>query len=264
MSDVSVHIPYQKNHRRWSVLLRPILMIPIIVVMLFMIIPNQYINLDSLSAFTQSDEVFQYNYNERVSNTKVETFVLYDAYIDVANNYQYSEVIGVGVLLLTYLLIIPLISFSLWHLYVVNFCVGLTLLFRKKYPDWWFNWNQNLQSFVLRIYCYALFITDKYPSLEEAESDIKLRLPNPKEENLSRFMPIFKWILIIPYMIVYLVCLLGALLLVPISFLCILITGKLPHAIYWYQMSVIKFYLRIVSYAVLLTTDKFPKFIFRD
>jgi hypothetical protein len=255
MSDVSVHIPYQKSHNRWSVLLRPVLMVPIIIVMLFMIVPNQY---------TAFDLTMDSNSMQVQTSVDVDSFVFYEKYADYVKEYQHQEVIGAGVLLLTYLLIIPLISFSLWHLYVVNFAVGLTLLFRKKYPDWWFNWNQSLQSFVLRMYCYALFITDKYPSLEEADSEIKLKLPNPKEENLNRFKPIYKWILVIPYLIIYHIYLLGALLLVPISFLCILLTGKLPHTIYWYQMSVIKFYLRIVSYAVLLTTDKFPKFIFKD
>ncbi|MDC3180597.1 DUF4389 domain-containing protein [Gammaproteobacteria bacterium] len=262
MSDISLHIPYQRSHKRWSVLLRPILMIPIITVMFLMIVPNQYINAGTLSFIT--DDTQEMSVDRKVSQEKVPVFMMDAEYNDMIAQSEHKALLSGGLLLLAYLLIIPVLSFSLWHLYVVNFCVGLTLLFRKKYPDWWFNWNQNLQSFVLRMYCYALFITDKYPSLEEAESDIKLRLPNPKEENLNRFMPIIKWILVIPYLIIYHVFLMGALLLVPVSFLLILVTGKLPHAIYWYQMSVIKFYLRIVAYAVLLTTDRFPKFIFRD
>ena len=146
----------------------------------------------------------------------------------------------------------------------MNLATALTIVFRKKYPDWWFSWNQSLQAFVLRIYCYALFITDKAPSLEESDSDIKLRLPNPKEENLGRFMPLIKWILIIPYMFLYLLLLVGSLILVPVSFIAIMLTGKLPYAIYWYQVSIIRFYLRIVSYSTLLVTDKYPKFVFRD
>ena len=163
-----------------------------------------------------------------------------------------------------YLWAVPLLSFTLWGCYVVNLPLFFTLLLRKKYPDWWFSWNQSLQSFVLRIYCYVFFLTDRMPSLEEADSDIKLELPNPKHENLSRYMPFVKWLLIIPYMLVYLVMVVGSFALVPVSFFAIMVTGKLPRFIYDYHTAVIRFYLRIASYALLLVTDKYPKMIFKD
>ena len=159
---------------------------------------------------------------------------------------------------------IPLVSFTLWLFYVVNVATAVTLLFRKKYPHWWYVWNQELQSFVLRIYCYSLFITDRYPSLESQDSHIQLNLPNPKSQNLNRVLPLIKWLLVIPYLALYLACLAVALLLVPISFILILITGRLPRFIYRYQVAVIKFYLGIASYAILLVTDKFPRMIFRS
>ena len=44
MNEVQVNIPYQEKHNRLSVLLRPFLALPIIVVMLLMIIPNPAID----------------------------------------------------------------------------------------------------------------------------------------------------------------------------------------------------------------------------
>lgn len=262
MSEVRVEVPYQKRHSRLKVLLRPILALPIIVAMLLMIVPN-----------------FSFNHARALDSAPVETAGYYDLAEAVVAAYNYADanvsfegiggqitekaVYSIAFVLTVYVLAIPLVAFTLWAMYVINFAVALTLLFRKKYPNWWFAWNQSVQAFVLRIYCYSLFLTDKYPSLEAEDSAIQLHLPNPKAEKLNRFMPLIKWLLVVPYMAIYLVFLAISMMLVPLTFLLILITGKLPRWIHHYHVAVIKFYMRIVSYAVLLVTDKYPKIIFR-
>lgn len=278
MTDVRVEIPYQEKHSRLSVLLRPILAIPVIVVMLLMIIPNQSVDPVRLTEHSAEQRVektrngriiAQIQQSEREYYDLVEAaqiaYIAIEERVDAAVTNGSSEgiIVDAGLLVIMYLFLVPLIAFSLWFMYVVNIATAMTLLFRKKYPSWWFNWNQSLQSLVLRIYTYSLFLTDKYPSLEAEDSPIKLHLPDPKTQNLHRVLPLVKWILVIPYLVIYLVFLVIGFALVPLTFVSILLTGKLPRWIYRFQVAVINFYIRIAAYAFLLVTDKWPKMIFR-
>lgn len=269
MSEVKVDIPYQERHRRLSVLLRPILMIPILLVMLMIIVPNYSMSPLRLSGMISGTEPMidiasDRDYHDVTSIVVANSQGVVDAMDRVsAEPLALTSAHSYLTLLAVYVLAVPLVGFSFWFMYVVNIAVAFTLMFRKKYPDWWFNWNQALQSFVLRIYCYSLFLTDRYPTLESVESQIKLSLPNPKEQELNRFLPFVKWLLVVPYMLVYLALLMVALVLVPVSFLVILITGRLPRWIHNFQVAVISFYMNIAAYALLLVTDKYPRMIFR-
>lgn len=273
MSHINVDIPYQEKHSRMSVLLRPILALPIILVMSLIIVPNFSLHLVNVGAgllaflgeFVRAllfeGKIIAYTYQ---SVDAVSVIAGGSAFAWLTNTLSSVGVYGYVAALMGYLLMIPIAGFGFWFMYVVNFAVVLTLLFRGKYPDWWFQWNQALQSFVLRIYCYSLFLTDRYPSLEARDGDIRLVLPHPEQQNLSRLLPIVKWLLVLPYLLVYLVFLAIGLLLVPITFLAILVTGRLPRVIYNIQTAIIRFYVRIAAYALLLVTDKYPKMIFRD
>ncbi|MCP8352167.1 DUF4389 domain-containing protein [Candidatus Synchoanobacter obligatus] len=274
MSEVNVNIPYQERHSRLSVFLRPLLALPVIVAMLLMIVPNH-----SFNPFRVHDVVTEeVSYDRRGNVIEAKDVAYYDLTAVAINGYEMvsekfswssltsnsgeATLYSYAAILGAYFLFVPLVAFSLWFMYVVNLAVAMTLLFRKKYPSWWFHWNKSLQSFVLRIYCYALFLTDKYPSLEEEDSVIKLALPNPSHENLNRFMPLVKWLLVLPYLAIYLVCLTVSFALVPLTYFLILVTGKMPRWIHRYHVAVINFYLRIAAYALLLVTDKYPNMIF--
>ena len=39
----------------------------------------------------------------------------------------------------------------------------LMILFRQKYPRWWFEWNLELQRFVNRVWTYLALMNDRYP-----------------------------------------------------------------------------------------------------
>lgn len=264
MNRVRVDIPYQEKHSRLSVLLRPILAFPIMVIMFLMIVPNHSINLfrvaDVVETQTIDTETNYYDFTGVViqgAKTVVD-HIPQGTISDGQQEQVQNALVATGIYLSAYLLIIPLIAFSFWFFYVVNVSLVLTLLFRKKYPNWWFNWNQSLQSFVLRIYCYSMFLTDKYPSLDAEDSHIKLHLPNPASQELNRFLPLVKWLLVAPMLLLYMVCLVVSFLLIPLSFISILVLGKLPRWIHRVQVAIIHFYLQITAYAYLLVTDRYP------
>lgn len=134
------------------------------------------------------------------------------------------------------------------------------ILFRQKYPRWLFDWNLMLTRFNARIGAYLLLLQDDYPSTDEEQS-VHLDFPYPDVENdLNRWMPLFKWILAIPHYIVFILLLIGALIAVVVAWFAVLITGKMPPGLFDYLVGVMRYGTRIELYAFMLTTDEYPSF----
>jgi hypothetical protein len=77
----------------------------------------------------------------------------------------------------------------------------LMILFRLKYPKWWFDWNLELQRFSNRVGIYLALMDDRYPSTDEHQSvRMDYRYPDVPVE-LNRFLPLVKWLLAIPHYI---------------------------------------------------------------
>jgi hypothetical protein len=45
----------------------------------------------------------------------------------------------------------------------------LMILFRNKYPRWWFDWNLAFTKFSYRVSTYVLLMRDEYPSTDEEQ-----------------------------------------------------------------------------------------------
>ena len=135
----------------------------------------------------------------------------------------------------------------------------LMLLIRQKYPRWWFNFSLELIRFQYRIGAYGELLTDKYPSTDE-EQTVHLDLDYPDAEHLNRFLPIIKWILLIPHYVVGII--LGVLSLVAViaSWFAILATGRYPRPLFDFVVGVGRYWLRISAYGFLLITDRYPPF----
>jgi hypothetical protein len=136
----------------------------------------------------------------------------------------------------------------------------LMLLFRQKYPKWWFDWNVALTKFGFRVYAYLALLRDEYPSTDEDQAvHIEIAYPNAKE-NLNRWLPLVKWLLAIPHYII--LCFLGvaAIVCVVIAWFAILFTGRYPRGLFDFVVGVFRWFLRISAYAFLLITDRYPPF----
>jgi hypothetical protein len=78
----------------------------------------------------------------------------------------------------------------------------LMILFRQKYPRWWYDWNLQLLRFTNRVGVYLALMEDRYPSTDEQQS-VRLELPYPDaKEQLNRWLPLVKWFLAVPHYIV--------------------------------------------------------------
>jgi Domain of unknown function (DUF4389) len=136
----------------------------------------------------------------------------------------------------------------------------LMILFRKKYPRWWFDWNRELMRFTARVAVYLALMDDRYPSTDEQQS-VALDFPYPDaEHDLSRGLPIVKWFLAIPHYVVLFFLYIGALLMVIAAWFAILFTGRFPRGAFDYLVGVGRWHTRVVGYAFTLVTDRYPPF----
>ena len=136
----------------------------------------------------------------------------------------------------------------------------LLILFRRKYPRWWFDFNLELARFQTRFGAYFALMSDIYPSTDE-EQYVHLELDYPDAKvDLNRWLPLVKWILAIPHLIVLIVLSIVAFILGIVAWFAILFTGKYPRGIFNFMEGLMRWSLRVEAYAFLMTTDKYPPF----
>jgi Domain of unknown function (DUF4389) len=142
----------------------------------------------------------------------------------------------------------------------IFFPLVLMLLFRKKYPKWWFDWNLAFTRFSNRVAAYFLLLRDEYPSTDE-EQAVHLELTYPDAQTqLMRGMPLVKWFLAIPHYIVLFFLGIAEIFVWIIAWFAILFTGSYPRSLFDYTVGVMRWGLRVSAYAILLTTDQYPPF----
>jgi uncharacterized protein DUF4389 len=136
----------------------------------------------------------------------------------------------------------------------------LMILFRLKYPKWWFDWNLELQRFSNRVGIYLALMDDRYPSTDEHQSvRLDYRYPEVPVE-LNRFLPLVKWLLAIPHYIVLFFLDIGAFIVVIVAWFTILFTGRYPRGMFDFVEGVIRWHNRVLAYAFTLVTDRYPPF----
>jgi Domain of unknown function (DUF4389) len=140
--------------------------------------------------------------------------------------------------------------------------IVLMLLFKKKYPRWWFDWNLELMRFGNRIGIYVLLMDDEYPSTDERQA-VHLDFPYPDAERLERGLPLVKWLLAIPHYFVLLFLYIGVFFAVIGAWLAILFTGRYPRGIFNFVEGTVRWHNRVVGYAFTLVTDQYPPFRLR-
>ena len=136
----------------------------------------------------------------------------------------------------------------------------LMLLFRQKYPRWWFDWNLELTRFSSRVSIYGALLDDRYPSTDEQQSlRLDIAYPDARTE-LNRWLPLVKWFLAIPHYIVLFFLGLAALVCIVIAWFAILFTGRYPRSLFDFVVGVGRWGVRVSAYAFLLATDRYPPF----
>jgi hypothetical protein len=162
-----------------------------------------------------------------------------------AGGYAYGGGRGVGVIGGAGLVVVPTL---------------LMIVFRQKYPRWWFDWNLQLMRFSSRVGVYLALMDDRFPSTDEQQS-VHLDLDYPDAGNdLNRWLPLVKWLLAIPHYVVLFFLYVGAFFVVIAAWFAILVTGRFPRGMFDYLVGVGRWTTRVVAYAHVLVTDRYPPF----
>ncbi len=136
----------------------------------------------------------------------------------------------------------------------------LMIVFRQKYPRWWFDWNLELQRFTNRVGVYLALMDDRYPSTDEHQSvHLDYEYPDVKRD-LNRWLPLVKWFLAIPHVIALVFLYLAGIVMVVVAWFAILFTGRYPRGIFDFVQGVLRWHNRVTAYALLLVTDQYPPF----
>jgi hypothetical protein len=136
----------------------------------------------------------------------------------------------------------------------------LMLAVRVLYPRWWFDFAREMTRFSARVGAYLALLTDRYPSTVDEQS-VHLEIDYPDvERDLSRWLPLVKWLLVFPHYVLLVVLWTGVLFAVVAAWFAILATGRYPQALFEYVVGVSRWSLRVGAYAFLLVTDQYPPF----
>ena len=137
--------------------------------------------------------------------------------------------------------------------------VMLMLVFRQKYPRWWFDWIAGVARFGARVTSYVMLLRDEYPATDEEQS-VHLAIDYPDAAQLNRWLPLVKWFLAIPHYLVLAVLTFAAGIGTFVGWLAILFTGGYPRDLFEFSVAVQAWHLRVVGYAFYLVTDRYPPF----
>jgi len=136
----------------------------------------------------------------------------------------------------------------------------LMILFRQKYPRWWFDWNLALLQFGNRVVVYLALMDDRYPSTDLHQA-VRLGFSYPDaERDLNRWLPLVKWLLAIPHFVVLALLSTAAVLAVLFAWVAILFTGRYPRGLFDFVEGVLRWHNRVIGYALILVTDRYPPF----
>ena len=135
----------------------------------------------------------------------------------------------------------------------------LMIVFRQKYPRWWFDWNLQVLRLSARVSAYLALLDDHYPSTDE-EQAVHLDFPYPDARQLNQWLPLVKWLLAIPHYIVLFFLAIGAIVAVIIAWFAILFTARYPRGLFDFVVGVMRWSNRVTAYAFVLVTDDYPPF----
>jgi hypothetical protein len=134
------------------------------------------------------------------------------------------------------------------------------IVFRQKYPRWWYDWNLEFLRFSNRVAVYLALMDDRYPSTDEQQS-VHLDFPYPVVgQTIGRYMPLIKWLLAIPHFIVLFFLDIAAFGAVICAWFAILFTGRYPRGLFDFVEGTMRWNNRVVAYTGTLVTDQYPPF----
>jgi hypothetical protein len=177
----------------------------------------------------------------------------------------YPESLSRWLIFVKWLLAIPhiIIVYVLGYIFqLLTFIAIFTVLFTKRFPRGMFTFNVGMRRWQLNTYAYVFLLRDEYPpfSLDTGQYPVAFEADYPAE--LSRFSPLYQWLLAIPHFIVLIFLTIAAALVTIVAFFAILFTGKYPRGLFDFVVGVERWSERVTLYAAFMTNE-YPPFSLR-
>jgi uncharacterized protein DUF4389 len=165
------------------------------------------------------------------------------------------------ILAIPHYLVIIVLAIGLLFAEIISF---FTILFTKNIPDGLFNYMVMVNRYQWRVNSYVLFMRWEYPPFDFSTEPIDagtdsatLSVIKPAEYN--RWLPLVKWLLAIPHVIVLYVLYLAVFVVVIIAWFAVLFTGKWPEGMRNFVVGVFRWSIRVTAYTGFLVDD-YPPF----
>ncbi len=181
---------------------------------------------------------------------------------------------------------IILLAFLFIAFMVTTIIAGLSILFTTRYPRGLFDFNVGVMRWGWRVsfYCFSPVASDQYPPFSLLPADYPATFDVDYPVTLNRWLPLVKWLLAIPHLIIVglftngLVWWVGDLsagggdpalrisggvieILTLIALLILLFTGRYPQGMFDLVMGMERWVYRTWAYVGLMTDD-YPPFRF--
>ncbi|SVE13503.1 uncharacterized protein METZ01_LOCUS466357 [marine metagenome] len=115
-------------------------------------------------------------------------------------------------------------------------------------------------GFGAHVKSYLMLLRDEYPSVDEDQA-VRDHLEYPDAAaDLNRWVAVGQVLLALPHYVVLFALSIASLVCIVIAWFAILFTGRYPRGLFDFVVLVMRYWLRVVAYAFLLTTDHYPPF----
>jgi hypothetical protein len=142
---------------------------------------------------------------------------------------------------------------------VITFVAFFAILFTKKYPPGLFAFVVNVNRWSANVSAYELMLRDEYPPFSWDAGQYAVTYDVQYPEELSRWMPLVKWLLAFPHYLVLFLLYVGAVFALIVAWFAILFTTRMPEAIHKYLVGVMRWTQRVNAYTNLMR-DEYPPF----
>jgi hypothetical protein len=168
-----------------------------------------------------------------------------------------------------WLLVIPHLVI-LYGLRILSQVVGIiswfVILFTGELPESFANIQAMYLRYELRTYTYLIFMREEYPPFAfgmmptDTGEDPRVRVEfRPQLADRNRLTVGFRFLLVIPQLLVLAVLEIASAVMTVIAFFVVIFTGRWPEGMRTFVLNVVRWYLRVETYYLLLT-DEYPPF----
>jgi hypothetical protein len=281
MENIDIKLDYVAGRARFKALFAPFAVLPILVLLYLWAGQNNIVNFIEYKAINIYDSSFVLKLSgleKAVQHTLLST--KNDASSNHSNvnhnNIRKSEIASSAKKVVRgYIDLIvscTIVTFSIWVMLFISIYtllyslllfmpVAALLLCTNKYPGWLYNWNKEVLSYLVRVISYFLLVSPNFPAVDD-EKDITVIIPEPSS-NLSRWKPLFKWLLVMPHIFILFLLFVVSLFVGFFGYIYAIITGTYPKFAFNFITKYLRWNVRVICYSTILVTDKYPPFSFK-